>query len=167
MPEGSRVRGRIAASPWRQGMTGLPVVLDSGGHGFVDALSLPRSADEWPSEGDSLEFEVLQHRVGQVRLWPLNPAHHNAEHHWRVAPHEWEIVKTRLPLGSVVQGTVTQAFTSNQEAAVRLYDIDGTECWEAVASWAADQPPAVGATSNYVVTALLDTTQRVLIAATA
>jgi len=160
------VRGRIAESPWRPGMTGLPVILDSGDQGFVDVLSLPRSADEWPSEEDSLEFEVLQHRVGQVRLWPLDPAHHDAEHHWRVAPDEWESVKARLPLGSVVQGTVTQSFTSNQEAFVRLCDVDGTECWTAVASWAADKLPDVGATSTYVVTGLLDSTQRVLIAAT-
>ncbi len=160
------MRGRIAATPLRRGMTGLPVILDSGDQGFVDVLSLPRSADEWPSEGDSLEFEVLQHRVGQVRLWPLDPARHNAEHLWRVAPDEWESVKARLPLGSVVRGTVTKSFTSNQEAFVRLYDVDGTECWTAVASWEADQPPVVGAASTYVVTGLLDTTQRVLIAAT-
>ena len=166
MPDGSTVRGRIAASPWEPGMTGLPVDLDSGDRGFVDVLSLPRSADAWPPEGASLEFEVLQHRIGQVRLWPLDPAHHNAEHHWRVAPDEWVSVKARLPVGSVVHGTVMQSFTLNEEASVLLRDADGRECWTAVASWAGDQPPTVGATSTYVVTGLLDTTQRVIIAAT-
>ncbi|MFI5934324.1 HAD-IA family hydrolase [Actinoplanes sp. NPDC051494] len=73
-PVGDRVRGRVSAVPWGPGRTGLFVDLGAGPDGFVDVLHLPEDDSRWPAVGHEAVFEILQHRPGQVRLLPLDPA---------------------------------------------------------------------------------------------
>jgi hypothetical protein len=76
LPEGSQVNG-IISQVSQPGVTGVFVDLPHGMVGFVDVIQLPRNADEWPKPGQRLRFEVLQHRPGEVRLWPLDPRFHH------------------------------------------------------------------------------------------
>lgn len=82
LPEGSQIRGQIWRVP-QPGVMGLFVALPYGLQGFVDVISLPREANAWPAERITAEFEVLQHRRGQVRLWPLDPRYHHDDPAWR------------------------------------------------------------------------------------
>ncbi|MEU4645650.1 hypothetical protein, partial [Micromonospora sp. NPDC023814] len=67
-PVGDRVRGTVSTVPMGAGRAGVLVDLDQPPQGWVDALHLP---DDWPAAGKAGLFEVLQHRPGQVRLFPL------------------------------------------------------------------------------------------------
>jgi hypothetical protein len=71
-PRGDRVRGHVSAVPWGPGRTGIFVDLDDELEGFVDVLLLPEDPDRWPLVGREGFFQVLQHRPGQVRLFPLD-----------------------------------------------------------------------------------------------
>src|SRR6478735_8326193 len=42
--------------------------------GFVDILILPEDPNQWPPVGHEGFFEILQHRPGQVRLFPTDPS---------------------------------------------------------------------------------------------
>ncbi|MEV6902612.1 hypothetical protein [Amycolatopsis sp. NPDC051372] len=75
-PPGDHVTGVVTLIP-RPGAIGLVVDLGGPPQGFVDVLHLPRDPAAWPPVGTVTDFEVLWHRPGQVRLWPLNAAYHH------------------------------------------------------------------------------------------
>jgi hypothetical protein len=69
-PIGARVVGTVADVP-RPGGIGVFVKLEGRTQGFVDVLHLPLETHEWPSVGSVATFEILRHRRGQVRLFPV------------------------------------------------------------------------------------------------
>lgn len=136
------------------------VGLPSGLEGFVDVLCLPRDARAWPAEGVISEFEVLQHRPGQVRLWPLDPIyrHDDADQGEEAA---WQLAKERHPVGSVAMAEVTAIFPGNQEYMIRFSGDAGQPWSHAVLPWAGC-PPRTRSTARYRITAHLDTTRRIM-----
>jgi hypothetical protein len=54
------------------GRAGILVDLGQPPEGWVDVLHLPDDPALWPAVGKSGLFEVLQHRPGQVQLFPLD-----------------------------------------------------------------------------------------------
>lgn len=134
----------------------IGIFLDAGEPptGFVDVTALPHDPARWPRVGDESEFEVLQHREGQMRLWPTDPAWRGGAH-W-VDDQEWTVITSAMHVGDVVPGRVTQVYTANRECSVDL----GVAT--AIAEWSGEAP-AVGQERQVVVKAVLDTTRRVLI----
>ncbi|MEU5265626.1 hypothetical protein [Amycolatopsis sp. NPDC021455] len=154
-PVGDHVRGKVTLIP-RPGTIGLFVDLGGPPTGFVDVVHLPRSAGQWPAVGTVTDFEVLQHRHHQVRLWPLDQAFRsNTADFWRTEP-EWRAVRHRYPAGSEVIAEITHVFPSDREYVVTF---DGV--WSVLAWTGA--PPVVGATARFVVDRHLDATRRVLL----
>lgn len=68
--------------------------------------------------GDESEFEVLQHREEQMRLWPIDPAW-RGHTHW-LDDREWSVITDALQVGDVLPGRVTKVFTANRECFVDL-----------------------------------------------
>jgi hypothetical protein len=136
---------------------GVFVALPYGLQGFVDVISLPRDTNAWPAEGITTEFEVLQHRRGQVRLWPLDPRYHHDDPGPGPA---WQQAKARHPVGSIATGEVTDVFPANHEYVIRLRG-EGDQSCSAVLTWADRQPPIESA-ARYQITAHLDTTRRIM-----
>jgi hypothetical protein len=160
LPEGSRVTGTITIVP-KPGVIGAFVGLPHGMEGFIDVLGLPGDASQWPAPGQVLQFEVLQHTPGQVRLWPLDPRfHHDDSTPETVA--EWHRAKLRYPVGSTVTAQVTHVFPSNQEYRIRFTGDDSPRWSYALLSWTAEQP-ATGSTGQYRIAAHLDTTRRIMV----
>jgi ribosomal protein S1 len=161
LPEGSRVRGQVASIP-QPGVIGIFVSLPNGLQGFVDSQLLPHDADAWPAVGMTTEFEVLQHRRRQVRLWPLDPRWRSS---WaRGSAQGWNEAEKRHPVGSVISATVTGVFPANQEYVIRFSGDKDDQLWSgATLSWVGD-PPGIGMTARYRITAHLDTTQRIMVA---
>jgi hypothetical protein len=125
--------------------------------GWVDVLHLPEDPDRWPPVGREGFFEVLQHRPGQVRPFPLDAGMRAVRcraSHWSGS--EWAAVTRRYPVGSAVVGTVTNVFPANRECTVTF---DG--CWAVVEY--DDVAPLVGATETRVVRRLLEWTQRIVL----
>ncbi len=154
-PVGDHVVGTVVRVP-RPGAIGVFVDLGRPPTGFVDVLLLPRSADRWPGPGTVAEFEVLQHRPGQVRLWPLDPGFRSRTARLPMTDREWTALKERHPVTSEVTAEVTAVYRWNRE-----YDVavDGVHCglpWRG-------SPPAVGATARFVVDRHLDATRRLLL----
>jgi hypothetical protein len=161
LPEGSQVTGTVGAIPW-PGAVGIFVDLPDGMAGFVDALNLPRGADQWPRPGQVLRFEVLQHTPGQVRLWPLDPGFH----HDPASPQteaDWRQAKLRYPVGSVVSAQVGEVFTFNHEYWIMFADDDSPNRPGALLPWTGE-PPTVGSTGKYRIVAHLEATRRILVA---
>lgn len=159
LPEGSQVTGTISRVP-KPGVIGIFVDLPDGMSGFVDLLTLPWDADDWPAIGQSLRFEVLQHRPGEVRLWPLDATfrHDDATPE---AETEWRHAKLRYPVGSVVAARVEHVFPANNEYQIRFAGDDDPRFCYAHLSWAG-QPPVAGTISHYRIVAHLDTTRRIM-----
>jgi ribosomal protein S1 len=159
LPEGSRVRGQVAYVP-QPGVIGVFVSLPGGLKGFVDVRLLPHDGNAWPAVGVTTEFEVLQHRPRQVRLWPLDRRWRGT---WaRGSAKAWNEAKKRHPVGSVTSATVTGVFPANQEYVIRFSDDKDDQPWSgATLSWVGD-PPGIGTTAQYRITAHLDTTQRIM-----
>ncbi|MEV6523501.1 hypothetical protein AB0M43_16240 [Longispora sp. NPDC051575] len=158
-PTGDRVRGRVSAMPWPAGLTGLFVDLGASPDGFVDVLHLPEDPAHWPPVGRTGLFEVLQHSIGQVRLFPLDAGMRALRCRYsRWSGAEWRAITERYPVGSTVTGTVTAAFVSNL-----AYVVEFDDCWSTVE---ADGPlPEVGSTGEYTVTRLLEWTHRIRLGA--
>jgi hypothetical protein len=157
-PVGDHVTGTVTLIP-RPGAIGLFVDLGQSPAGFVDVLHLPRSADQWPGVGTVTDFEVLQHRHQQVRLWPLDDAFRSSTARFPMSGTEWQAMKNRHPIGSVVTAEITHVFPSNREYVVT---VDGV--WSAL-SWTGT-PPVVGTNAGFVVDRHLDATRRVLLRST-
>lgn len=156
LPVGEHVTGRVFRIP-KPGAIGLFVDLGQEPGGFVDVSWLPYEPGEWPPVGTVTTFEVLQHTPRQVRLFPLDdrfrrPARLPAER----TREQWQLVKDRFPVGSVVIATVTDVFQYNRECIVRFED-----CWS-VLEWTGDAP-RVGTAGGYTVTRHLDHTRRILL----
>jgi hypothetical protein len=157
-PVGEEITGRVTHIP-RPGAIGLFVDLGHEPQGFVDVLHLPRDPDQWPPVGAVTAFEVLQHRPGQVRLFPLNERFRSPDHLLGTpALKEWVAIKGRFPVGCEVTATVTSVYPANREYGVRF-----EECW-ATLEWTGDAP-FPGATSRFVVTRHLDETRRIMLTA--
>jgi hypothetical protein len=120
----------------------------------VDVTLLPDDPAAWPRVGDESEFEVLQHRGEQMRLWPTDPAWRGRTH-W-LDDQDWSAVTNALRVGDVVRGRMTQVFTANRECSVDL------DVVTAIAEWSGDAP-AVRQERQVLVKTVLDTTRRVLI----
>lgn len=99
------------------------VGLPFGLQGFVDVISLPRDENDWPAEGVITQFEILQHRDRQIRLWPLDPRYDHDDPCQETA---WQRAKARHPVGSIATAEVTGVFPANHEYLVRLWLYYGT-----------------------------------------
>ena len=156
-PRGDRVRGRVSAVPWGPGRTGLFVDLGLKPDGFIDVLHLPEDPSLWPSVGREGLFEVLQHRPGQVRLFPLDAGMRAKRYRTsKWSGPEWAAITERYPIGSKVIGTVTDVCLMDREYGVRFGD-----CWTLVEY---DEAPAViGAVDTYIVTRHLEWTRRIMV----
>ncbi|WP_280419498.1 hypothetical protein [Nocardia carnea] len=153
-PIGDHVTGVVTHIP-RPGAIGLFVDLGRSPIGFVDVMNLPLSADQWPAVGTMTEFEVLQHRRGQVRLWPLDSALRSSRAGFPVmSESEWRVVKSRYPVGAGVAAEITDVFPVNREYFVTF---DGL--WSGL-SWSGT-PPVVGTTAQFAVDRHLDATRRI------
>jgi hypothetical protein len=161
LPEGSQVTGTISVVP-KPGVIGVFVDLPHGIEGFVDVLELPRDAGQWPEPGQVLRFEVLQHRPGQVRLWPLDPRFHHHEMPQETEA-EWRRAKLRYPVGSVVSAQVARVFPRNHEYWIRFTGDDSQHWSSALLPWTGE-PPVEGSTGYYRIVAHLDTTRRIMVA---
>jgi hypothetical protein len=95
----------------------------------VDVLNLPYAADEWPIVGTETTFEVVQHRVGQVRLWPLDPELLRPDPVRRST----EELQARYPVGSEITGVLTEVFPSNREYWVEFGDDGAAVEWTGAA----------------------------------
>lgn len=157
-PLGDRVRGTVSAVPLGPGRAGILVDLGQPPEGWVDVLHLPDEPSRWPVVGRTGLFEVLQHRPGQVRLFPLDAGMRGSRakcSHW--SGEEWAAITRRYRPGSIVIGTVTGTFRGNREYTVMF---DG--CWSAVEY--DGNEPVIGATGPFRVTRHLEWTRRTLLA---
>ncbi|MEV0734308.1 hypothetical protein [Polymorphospora sp. NPDC050346] len=156
-PCGDRVRGRVAAVPFGPGRTGLFVEMGAHPEGFVDVLHLPEDPRRWPPVGREGFFEVLSHRPGQVRLFPLDAgmrARHYHASNW--SGEQWAAMTERYPIGSMVTGTVTDVFPGGREYAVRFVGGGSFVEYDEV-------PPAIGTVATYLVTRHLEWTHRIMV----
>ena len=150
-PVGARVAARVVQLQ----VFGIFLEADDPPTGFVDVTCLPRDPAKWPAVGDVAEFEVLQHRNEQMRLWPIDPAWRG--HTYRLEnDDEWSAIRHRLHVDDLVSGQVTHVFTANRECVLNL------GFTTAVAEWTGDAP-TVGQERHVLVKAVLDTTRRVLV----
>jgi hypothetical protein len=107
------------------GRAGVVVDLSQPPQGWVDVLHLPEDPTHWPAVGVTGLFEVLQHRPGQVRLFPLDAGMRGRRTRFsRWSGEEWAEITRRYPEGSVVVGAVTQVFPSN-----RAFTVEFEDCW--------------------------------------
>jgi hypothetical protein len=152
-PVGSTFTARVTHVP-QPGVIG--VFLDAGAppQGFLDVIWLPRDPSTWPQVGDESEFEVLQHREDQMRLWPVDPAWRGHEH-W-LDDLDWSAARSRLHVGDSVSGRVTEVFTANRECRIDL------DVVTVVAEWSGEAPTP-GEQQRVVVKAVLNSTRRVLV----
>jgi hypothetical protein len=143
------------------GRAGIGVDLGQPPRGWVDILHLPDEPDRWPVVGRTGLFEVLQHRPGEVRLFPLDAGMRGSRTRYsRWTGTEWAALTSRYPLDSVVVGSVTAVFPGNRECTVRFDD-----CWSVVEY--DDNEPVVGWTGPFRVTRHLEWTHRILLTAEA
>lgn len=154
-PVGSIVEGTVAWVP-SAGVIGVGVDLDLPALGFVDVVRLPTDPADWPSVGCRSTFEVVQHRPGQIRLEPMDPALRRAPTGDRYPTAEWNEIKRRYPVGSTVEMKVIRTFNSNRECSVTDGFLRETVEWSGRA-------PTEGARRNYRVERHRDTTQRVIL----
>ncbi|NLU81047.1 hypothetical protein HCA58_22415 [Micromonospora sp. HNM0581] len=156
-PVGDRVRGTVSAIPMGAGRAGLLVDLGQLPQGWVDVLHLPDDPTDWPAVGKTGLFEVLQHRPGQVRLFPLDAGMRGPRTRFsRWSGREWAAITRRYPEGAVVVGTVTDVFPGNHE-----YTVAFDDCWSVIEY--EDNAPSVGWTGSFRVTRLLEWTHRILL----
>jgi hypothetical protein len=135
------VRGTVIAIPIGPGRAGVLVDLGQPPQGWVDVLHLPDDPTQWPAVGMTGLVEVLQHRPGQVRLFPLDAGMRGRRTRFpRWWGEDWAAITRRYPEGSVVAGTVTHVFPGNRE-----YPVEFDDCWSVVEY--EDIEPMVGSRS--------------------
>jgi hypothetical protein len=125
--------------------------------GFVDVLHLPEDPSRWPLVGREGLFEVLQHRPGQVRLFPLDAGMRSKRYrvsNW--SGDEWVTITQRYPIGSMILGTVTDIVPGDREYAVRFEDF-----WSFVEY--DNGHPTVGTVGSYTIMRHLESTRRIII----
>ncbi|MEA5359714.1 hypothetical protein VA596_09215 [Amycolatopsis sp., V23-08] len=150
---GSVVAGIVSSIP-RPGAVGLFVDLGREPQGFVDLLSLPGQAADWPPVGTTTTFEVLTRSPDQIRLWPLDPRFRSGPFDPRVPDDEWLARKARYPVGTMLTAEVSGAFISHGSYFVR---------YEGGWAYLEGRPPEVGSRAEYEVVRHLDTTRRTLL----
>ncbi|MEW2501820.1 hypothetical protein AB0878_15185 [Amycolatopsis sp. NPDC047767] len=147
--------------------TGLMADLGAGVLGFVDSEHLRHK--DWLPVGEVVQFEVLRHDLYesvydkphrcQPRLWPLDRRWRNPQAaHWGFDNEQWASIKARYALGATVTGTVSNIARSNRWYTVRFDDVWARVTWLGT-------PPAIGTTSHYTVSRLLDSTHRIILTA--
>jgi hypothetical protein len=160
-PVGDRVQGRVSAVPFGAGRTGIFVDLGAEPDGFVDVVHLPDDPEEWPAVGRDALFEVLIHRPGQVRLFPLDAGMRSRRHRpWSMSGEEWAALTRRHPTGSTAVGIVTDVIPGDRTYGVRFDDFYAVVEYDG-------PPPEVGDSGTYTVTKQLEWTRRILVAARA
>lgn len=154
-PNGTQLSARVSPVP-KPGAIGVFLVADEPPEGFVDVLHLPSDPDSWPKVGDVSDFEVLQHRPGQMRLWPLDPTWRGED---RLLPwdEQWATVTRMVKPGDRVQETVAAVFTANRECSVEVAGVIATCEWSA-------PRPEVGQSGEFEVVRVLESTRRLLVA---
>jgi ribosomal protein S1 len=162
-PLGGLVAGTVVAIPARA-RVGVFVDLGDGGRGFVGAEHLPDDPRRWPRIGTRTTFEVLRHdfsrrgRTCQVRLWPAEPRFRGAgPGAGGFSAQEWQSVRSRYPIGTVVTATVTRVLPDSCCYWIRFGP------GRAFVASAAELPP-VGTVRRYVVVGTLETTRRLVVA---
>lgn len=156
-PVGDRVRGTVCAIPLGPGRAGILVDLGRPPEGWVDVLHLPDDPADWPAVDTTGLFEVLQHRPGQVRLFPLDAGMRGRwTRYSRWSGQERASVTRRYPKGSTVIGTVTGVFPGNREFTVMFDDCRSTLEYD-------DIEPVVGSTGAFRVLRHLEWTHRILL----
>jgi hypothetical protein len=156
LPLASQVVGQVRSVP-RLGHIGIFVDIGLAVPGFVDSEWLPKNSDHWPSVGVSGRFEILQHRRNEVALLSLEGRYRGPKRprHFR-HDDEWGELKTRFPVGSIVDGSFSGTrLVANSEYVVRFDDT-----WGVVDR--GDRSLNQGLHS-YVVTAYSDATQRIIL----
>lgn len=153
-PVGEEIVAPVSRVPWGPGLTGIFVALADGMEGSVDVGSLPYEAAAWPTVGTELRLQVLQHRVGQVRLWPVDARWRNDRE--RTPSDAWDRAKASYAVGDHVTAVVTQIFTANRECTVEFDDQVATVEWSGNA-------PVAGEAEAFEATRLVDGTRRVLL----
>ncbi|MFC4063443.1 hypothetical protein [Actinoplanes subglobosus] len=157
-PVGDRVRGRVSALPFGAGRTGLFVDLGAEPGGFVDVIHLPDNPGAWPEVGREALFEVLIHRPGQVRLYPLDAGMRSR--FYRLSPmsgEEWAALTRRHPPGSTAIGTVSDVTPGDRTYGVRFDDFHSFVEYDG-------PPPESGRTGTYTIVRQLEWTRRILVA---
>jgi hypothetical protein len=139
------------------GRAGVLVDLGQPPQGWVDVLHLPEFPADWPSVGVAGWFEVVQHRPGQVRLFPLDAGMRGRRTRWsRWSGEEWAAITGRYPEGTVVRATITDVFRGNRKYCVEFDGHRSVVEYDEV-------EPIVGDTGTFRVARLLEWTHRVLL----
>lgn len=154
-PVGDHVSGIVTRVP-QPGRIGLMVDLGRAPTGFVDVLHLPRSTEQWPTVRTVSDFEVLQHRPGQVRLWPLDARFRRDSIRMPMTGLAWRAFKLRHPLNSLAAAKIVAVYPSNREYNVMFDGIHSSLAWT-------DSPPEVGTVATYRIDRQLDDTRRILL----
>lgn len=139
------------------GLAGVSVDLGQEPRGWVDMLHLPEDPDRWPPLGRAGFFEVLQHRPGEVRLFPLDAGMRAT----RCLASRWSgperaAITRRYPIGSLVVGTVTDVFPGNRECLVACDDFRSSVEYDDVA-------PVIGTSGVFAVRRLPEWTRRIVL----
>jgi hypothetical protein len=157
LPRGTRVRGTVIGFPAGIGRAGAAVDLGDEVPGWVDVPLLPEEPSQWPHVGCAGLFEVLQHCGHEIRLFPLDAGMRGQRCRYsRWSGPEWAAITQRWPVGTIVEATVLDVFTSNREYAVRLGD-----CWAAVEY--EGTPPHPGTSVRLIVEQLPEWTRRLIV----
>ena len=154
-PIGSHVVGLVQLIP-RPGAIGIVVrVLREGApEGFVDRHRLPIGVEYWPRVGDEAEFEVTQHRLGQMRLRFVNLAN-SPPSDGNIG--NWERVLRRYEVGQLIEGKTVEVLPCSREQVVAFGDE------RTVFEYVGESAPLIDSIHTYRVTALLQSTQRVIL----
>jgi S1 RNA binding domain len=162
-PLGGQVIGTVVAIPVRA-RVGAFVDLGDGAQGFIGVEHLPDDPGQWPRVGTQTRFEVLRHdfprrrRSCQVRLWPLESRFRRAGPvAGAFTVPEWRLARDHYPVGTVVTATVSGVSPDSCCYGIRFGAGQGS------VTSAVELPPA-GTTHRYVVVAVLETTQRLVLA---
>lgn len=153
-PVGSQVEATVSHIP-NPGVIGVFLDFDEDLRGFIDVLHLPAEKESWPVVGTALTVEVLQHRPGQVRLWPVDSRWRGHHEPW-LGQATWDLIKSNCAVGDRVTAMVTHVYKSNREYVVQFDDAT------AVVEWY-DAEPTVGDVAQFEIHRLLDTTRRILL----
>ncbi|WP_326945330.1 hypothetical protein OG439_37745 [Amycolatopsis sp. NBC_01307] len=152
---GAVVAGTVSIIP-RPGAIGLFVDLGGAPQGFVDVLSLPRQATDWPPVGTKTTFEVLTRSPKQIRLWPLDPRFRAGPFDNGVSEDEWQARKARYPVGVSLTAEVSDTYISDGSYVVRY---EGG--WSSMEGQG--ELSEVGTRAEYEMVSHLDTTRRTLL----
>jgi hypothetical protein len=144
-PVRDRVRGTVSAIPMGLGRTGILVDLGQPPQGWVDVVHLPEDPTHWPAVGVTGLFEVLQHRPGQVRLFPLDAGMRGRQTRFsRWAGEEWAEITRRYPRTRAYVAGRTAEGKTTKEIIRCLKRYIAREIYKALVAHPGPRPTAVG-----------------------